>query len=212
MLKMDISRMQYRPSNPIWMISLSGLAPSFFSFATRYTAAMSMRRPWPKSPNMTANRKGKVTMVNTVGFTSRYRATPYASTMPWNTTVILLVLKYVGGISLVASGWKMVPTCAELARLARNRASWICALPLTGHQPSATRHLRVTSMENMLSVWYTAFSRRTSVSHCSCWNPMDDSVPSRCRTDASRVECSSVRRAVTSAFIWRWREKSSGNG
>lgn len=31
----------------------------------------------------------------------------------------------------------------------------------TGHHPSATRHLRVTSMLNMFSVWYTAFSRLT---------------------------------------------------
>jgi hypothetical protein len=37
--------------------------------------------PWPRSPNMTAKRKGKVTMVKTAGLTSRYRAMPYASTM-----------------------------------------------------------------------------------------------------------------------------------
>ena len=63
--------MAYRPSNAIWMISFSPDAASFFSFITKYSAAKSMRNPWPKSPNMTANRNGKVTMVNTVGFTSR---------------------------------------------------------------------------------------------------------------------------------------------
>ena len=51
-----------------------------------------------------------------------------------------------------------LPACAEEARLARKSASWICALPDTGHHPSATRHLRVTSMDSMFSVWYTAFS------------------------------------------------------
>ena len=56
-----------------------------------YVAAASIRSPCPKSPNITAKRKGNVTMVIAAGFTSRYRATPYASTMPWNTSVTLFV-------------------------------------------------------------------------------------------------------------------------
>ena len=31
----------------------------------------------------------------------------------------------------------------------------------TGHQASATRHLRVTSMDSWFMTWNTAFSRRT---------------------------------------------------
>lgn len=38
-------------------------AISLLSLNTRYRAAQVMRVPWPKSPNMTANRKGKVIMV-----------------------------------------------------------------------------------------------------------------------------------------------------
>ena len=145
-------RMQYRPSNPICTISLSGFDAIRFSFTTMYVAAKSMRIPCPKSPNITANKNGNVTMVNTVGFTSRYLPTPYASTIPWNTSVTLFVAKYVGGASFVASGWNTVPICALDDRLARNSASCTLALALTGHHPSATRHLRVTSMENMFRV------------------------------------------------------------
>ncbi len=32
--------------------------------------------PWPKSPNITPNKKGKVTHVNTVGLTSLYDGVP----------------------------------------------------------------------------------------------------------------------------------------
>lgn len=171
-----------------------------------------MRMPWPKSPNMTANRKGKVTIENTAGFASRYVATPYASMMPTKASVILFVLKNVGGIALVCSVWKTVPTWALLTRAASTSAVWMRALAAAGHQPSATRHLAVTSNESRFSVWYTAFSRRHSVVHASSEYPICVRVLSRCDEDASSVSCSSRRRAVTSAFMARWREKSSGNG
>jgi len=54
--------------------------PSLRSLATSQTVSASIMAPCPTSPNMTANRNGKVAMVNTAGFTSRYRAMPYAST------------------------------------------------------------------------------------------------------------------------------------
>lgn len=42
-------------------------AMSLLSLNTRYRAAAVMRAPWPRSPNMTANRKGKVMMVYGAG-------------------------------------------------------------------------------------------------------------------------------------------------
>lgn len=42
-------------------------AVSLLSLSTRYKAAQVMSVPWPRSPNMTANRKGKVIMVYGAG-------------------------------------------------------------------------------------------------------------------------------------------------
>lgn len=49
---------------------------NFFSFKTRYKAKSNIKKPWPVSPNMTANKKGKVMRVKRPGLTSRYRAIP----------------------------------------------------------------------------------------------------------------------------------------
>ena len=59
------------------MVAIRGITwlESFFSFNTRYIVAISRQIPWPQSPNITANRKGKVTIVNTVGLASWYLAT-----------------------------------------------------------------------------------------------------------------------------------------
>lgn len=43
------------------------------------------------------------------------------------------------------------------------KASWTRALALVGTQASATSTLRVTSMDSLFSVWYTAVSRFTSL-------------------------------------------------
>ena len=51
------------PPKHISTISLRVVRPSAFSFSTRYRANSSIRKPWPTSPNMTANKKGNVTMV-----------------------------------------------------------------------------------------------------------------------------------------------------
>lgn len=51
------------------------------SLYTMYPAAMAISMPWPTSPNMTANRNGKLIMVHRPGLTSWYVATPYASTI-----------------------------------------------------------------------------------------------------------------------------------
>ena len=51
-----------------------------------------------RSSHMMAKRKGKVTAVNSAGFASRYRGTPYVSTTAWNTPVNLLVRKCVGSV------------------------------------------------------------------------------------------------------------------
>lgn len=48
---------------------------SFFSFTMKYRVARNKHIPWPQSPNMTAKRKGKVTIVYTPGFASWYLAT-----------------------------------------------------------------------------------------------------------------------------------------
>lgn len=44
--------------------SLSLFFPKRFSFRTRYKPNINIRRPCPKSPNMIANKKGKVMIVN----------------------------------------------------------------------------------------------------------------------------------------------------
>jgi hypothetical protein len=52
-------------------MSPSGLLASFFSFNTRNAENSSISSAWPTSPNITANRKGKVTMVSSAGLASR---------------------------------------------------------------------------------------------------------------------------------------------
>jgi hypothetical protein len=47
-------------------------------------AAVSRRRPWPMSPNITPNRNGNVTEVKKAGFNSLYEGTPYVFTIRWN--------------------------------------------------------------------------------------------------------------------------------
>ncbi len=46
------------------------------SQTTIHKAKRNMMSPWPASPNMTANKKGKVIRVNRAAFTSLYLATP----------------------------------------------------------------------------------------------------------------------------------------
>src|SRR5579862_3266288 len=70
-----------------------------------------MMKPWPRSPNMTAKRKGNVTIVGRPGLTSVYFAVPYALMIVWKPSVNLLVLTYVGGVfdvlsSLIIDGTK----------------------------------------------------------------------------------------------------------
>eukprot|EP00982_Pelagococcus_subviridis_P009500 30927-Pelagococcus_subviridis.AAC.10 len=174
-----------------------------------YIAARSIKIPCPKSPNITANKNGNVTMVSTVGFTSLYRAIPYASTMPWNAAVTLFVRKYVGGSSFDASGWKIVPTSALEDRFARSSASRTAGFANVGHHASATTTSRATSTENMFNAWYVAFCFLTNVVHAACARAMPRRRSSRCAVDARNVCCRSVSRAATSARIRRRREKSS---
>jgi hypothetical protein len=51
------------------------LLSNFFSLQIRYKDATIITIPWAQSPNITANRKGKVTIVKHPGLTSWYRAT-----------------------------------------------------------------------------------------------------------------------------------------
>jgi hypothetical protein len=44
-------------------------------------AAIVINAPWPKSPNITAKIKGKVTTVYSPGFDSKYFGIPYTSTI-----------------------------------------------------------------------------------------------------------------------------------
>mmetsp|Transcript_15856 Transcript_15856/g.66841 ORF Transcript_15856/g.66841 Transcript_15856/m.66841 type:complete len:413 (+) Transcript_15856:1873-3111(+) len=64
----------------------------------------------------------------------------------------------------------------------------------------------------MFKTWYVAFSLRTFASHASYLCPMFDRTPFLCLVEASKVLCSSSKRAVTSEFIWCCLWKSSGNG
>ena len=43
---------------------------------TKYVPNRNKRNPWNMSPNITANKKGKVIIVNNPGFTSLYLGTP----------------------------------------------------------------------------------------------------------------------------------------
>lgn len=47
-----------------------------FSFMTIQREKRVINNPWPRSPNMTANRKGNVIIVKGVGLASLYAATP----------------------------------------------------------------------------------------------------------------------------------------
>lgn len=60
------------------------------------------------------------------------------------------------------------------------RASWTRALALVGTQASATSTLRVTSMDSLFSVWYTAVSRFTSLVQPSRLAAMLCTTPSLC--------------------------------
>ena len=102
---------KFLPPKHMPMISSNCCRPMVFSLSTIQRANMSNSVPCPKSPNMTAKRKGKVTMVKGAGLASLYLATPYASTISWKECVTLLVWKYVGGCSYVTRGWKIVLTC-----------------------------------------------------------------------------------------------------
>ena len=81
-----------------------------------------------------------------------------------------------------------MPICAELARLDANSASRIVADALAGHHPSATSAFRVTSTENMFSVWYVAFSLRTHAIQRSRSSPIALRAWLRRRTLASSVD------------------------
>ena len=64
------------PPNIMPRMSPRSFLPSAFSRQSIQAANMSISRPWPMSPNMTAKRKGKVIMEKTAGLASRYRAMP----------------------------------------------------------------------------------------------------------------------------------------
>ena len=51
------------PPKHMSTISLRLMRPRAFSLRTRYRENSSIRKPWPTSPNITANRNGKVTTV-----------------------------------------------------------------------------------------------------------------------------------------------------
>ena len=53
----------------------------------------------------------------------------------------------------MAKGWKMVPTRAEERVIGAKERLLNLRFRRDGYPTSATRHLRVTSMENMLRVW-----------------------------------------------------------
>ena len=60
---------------PKKMLNISEISLFFsrdFSAIIIQAEATSMMRPWPASPNMTANRNGNVAIVYTDGFTSLY--------------------------------------------------------------------------------------------------------------------------------------------
>ena len=71
MERTDMRKMMYLP--PKKMLNISEISRFFsndFSARIIQRAAENMMSPWPASPNITANRKGKVAIVYTDGFTS----------------------------------------------------------------------------------------------------------------------------------------------
>lgn len=67
-----INRMMYLPLNIVLNISFSFFWERIrLSLNTIHTAKRVIKMPWPRSPNITANRKGKVMMVYGAGFISR---------------------------------------------------------------------------------------------------------------------------------------------
>lgn len=58
-------------------------AISLLSLNTRYRAAQVMSVPWPRSPNITANRKGKVMMVYGAGDEELGRQAAHEGRVAW---------------------------------------------------------------------------------------------------------------------------------
>ena len=88
-----------------WNKPLSDLFFLYVSFKSK--SAIPVRKytpPWPMSPNITPNWKGKVMIVKMAGFTSWYLGTPYVSTICWKGAVKSFNWKYVGGVKLCFSG------------------------------------------------------------------------------------------------------------
>lgn len=136
-----------------------------------------MIKPWPKSPNIIENKKGKVIIVNGAGFISRYDATPYEFTMSWKIWVNLLVRLYVGGISSVSItfsiGWTVAPDlfykikflklCAFARQITAPRCSACItsSISISGTQHSATKKLPLVSNVKLFRAWYMAIWRWT---------------------------------------------------
>lgn len=75
-------------SNSMYLILYSDFSPSIFSPNQHTKEAMKNRmRPCPMSPNITPNKNGKVTILNTFGLISLYHGIPYVSTVDWNCDV-----------------------------------------------------------------------------------------------------------------------------
>ena len=97
-LYMNPQKKENQPmSNNKYLVPYIGFKASYLCPNRHRKMEKARRRPpWPISPNMTPKRKGKLMMVNMVGFTSLYFGTPYVSMITWNCSVKEFILKYVG--------------------------------------------------------------------------------------------------------------------
>mmetsp|Transcript_13462 Transcript_13462/g.22965 ORF Transcript_13462/g.22965 Transcript_13462/m.22965 type:complete len:412 (+) Transcript_13462:1043-2278(+) len=171
----------YRPLNSMLPISPKDLLPwSLLSMMIRASANKAIRMPCPISPNITANKNGKVITRKGAGFTSWYSATPYASTMLWNTSVNLLSWKYVGGVSCPYCRCSITDwICALLFSYPLRMACSIRGNAYLGHHPSATNKVPDASELSKFKVWKIAFLRSTSLIHASISLPISNKMELR---------------------------------
>ena len=53
----------------------------FLAKSTKYADTKKRIDPWPMAPNIIPKKKGKVAMLSTAGFASKYVGIPYVSTI-----------------------------------------------------------------------------------------------------------------------------------
>ena len=183
------------------MMSSSSCLPSAASLRMKYAATSSSTKPWPRSPNMIAKRKGKRTMAKAPGLISRYRGTPYVLTSAWKPSVNLVDGRQVGGVSDATRMLSIDSVSPPAFSAAVRSADRTLASASVGTQPSATKTLRRISKLSRLRVCNVAVSREQmwrQYDHCCA---AESRICLRCcravRSTSSKLPISCGRRGAS---------------